>query len=99
MNYISLSLPFASKHHECNILSSRIDTLIVIGAWSNESLHSGWIQCLLNSGKDGWRNTKSKTELVLWSLSENLVGMFSIELGISREKESAMSKRESLWIE
>jgi len=50
----------------------------------------------LNSGKDGQRNTKYKTELVLWLLSENLVGMFLIGLEMSREKESAMSKRELL---
>ena len=53
----------------------------------------------MNSGKDGWRNTKSKTELALWLLSENLVETFSIELEISRENESAMSRRESLWME
>ena len=41
MNYISSSLSFASEHCECNILSSQMDTSIVIGAWSDESLHSG----------------------------------------------------------
>ena len=75
-----------------------MDTLIVIGVWSDKSLHFGWIQCWLNSGKNGQRNTKSKTELVLWLLSENLVGTFSIELEMSREKESTMSKRELLWM-
>ena len=53
----------------------------------------------MNSGKDGQRNTKSKTKLVLWSLSENLVGTFSIGLEMSKEKEFAMSKRELLWME
>ena len=99
MNCISSLLPFASKCCGCDILSSWIDTSIVIRVWSDESLHSGWIQCWLNSGKDGQRNTKSKTELVLWSLSENLLGMFSIGLEMFREKESAMSKRELLWME
>jgi len=50
----------------------------------------------LNSGKDGRRNTKSRTELALLSLSENLVGTFSIGLEIFKEKGSAMSKSESL---
>ena len=98
MNCISSLLPFASKYHKCDILSFWIDTSIVIEVWSDESLHSGWIQCQLNTGKNRWRNTKSKTELVLWSLSENLVGTFSIGLEMSREKESAKSKRESLWM-
>ena len=50
----------------------------------------------LNSGKDGQRNTKSRTELALLALSENLVEMFSIGLEIFKEKESAISKSESL---
>jgi len=50
----------------------------------------------LNLGKDGQRNTKSRTELALLLLSENLVGTFSIGLEMFREKESAMSKSESL---
>jgi len=44
-------------------------------------------------------NTKSRTELALWSLSENLVGMFLRGLEMSKENESAMSKRELLWLE
>ena len=53
----------------------------------------------LNSGKDGQRNTKSRTELALLLLLENLVGMFLIGLEIFKEKKSAMSKSESLWHE
>ena len=47
----------------------------------------------LNSGKDGQRNTKSRTELALLALS---VETFSIGLEIFKEKESAISKSESL---
>ena len=53
----------------------------------------------LNSGESRQRNTKSRTELALLSLSENLVGTFSRGLKMFKEKESAMSKRESLWLE
>jgi len=53
----------------------------------------------LNLGRDEQRNTKSRTELALLLLSENLVGTFSIGLEIFREKESAISKSESLWHE
>ena len=51
----------------------------------------------MNLEKDGQRNTKSRTELALLSLSGNLVGTFSIGLKIFKEKESAMSKSELLW--
>jgi len=47
-------------------------------------------------GKDGQRNTKSRTDLALLLLLENLVGMFSIGLEIFKEKESAMLKSELL---
>ena len=53
----------------------------------------------MNSGEEGQRNTKSRTELALWSLSENLVGTFSRGLEMSQENESAISKKELLWLE
>ena len=97
INYFSLSLPFASDCCVYDILSLQIDMLTVIGAWSEESLQSEWMLWWLNSGKDGWRNTKSRTELVLLLLLENLVRTFSIGLEMSEENESAMSKSELLW--
>ena len=54
---------------------------------------------LLNSDKNGWRNTRSKMEFESQSLSENLVGRFSVGLEISSENESTISKRVSLWLE
>ena len=92
-------LPFANIHCISNNVSLRIVISTVIGAWLDDSLQLGWIWWWLNSGEDGLRNTKSKTKLVLWSLSEYLVGTFSIGLEISKEKESVISKRESLWLE
>jgi len=50
----------------------------------------------LNSEEERWRNTRSKTELELQSLSENLVGKFSEGLEIAKENEFAISKRVSL---
>ena len=99
MNWFSSLLLFASNHHIYDILSLQMDTLTVIRAWSNESLQFGWIQWWLNSREEEQRNTKSITELALWSLSENLVGTFSRGLEMFQENESAMSKRESLWLE
>ena len=99
MNWFSSSLSFASDHYVCDILSLQMDTLTVIRAWSDKSLQFGWIQWQLNSGEEGWRNTKSRTELALWSLLENLVGTFLRGLEMSKENESTMSKRESLWLE
>ena len=96
MNCFSSPLPFVSKCCESDILSSQMDTLIVIGVWSDDILQLGWIQCWLNSGEDEQRNTKSKTELALWSLSEYLVETYSIGLEILREKKSEMSKKELL---
>ena len=43
MNCFSSSLSFASKCHKSNILSSQMDTLIVIGVWSDDILQLGWI--------------------------------------------------------
>ena len=96
MNCFSLLFPFASKHYKSNILFSWMDTSIVIRVWSDNILQSGWIWYWLNSREDGQRNTKSKIELALWSLSEYLVGTYSIGLEILREKESEISKRELL---
>ena len=76
-----------------------MDTSTVIGAWSDESLQFGWIQWQLNSGEERQRNTKSRTKLALWSLLENLVETFLRGLEMSKENESAMSKRELLWLE
>ena len=81
----------------CDILSSQINMSTVIEVWSEESLQSGWMMWQLNLGKDGWRNTKSRTELALLLLSEYLVETFSIGLETFKEKESAMSKSELLW--
>ena len=97
MNWFSSSLPFTSDHHVCDILSSWMDTLTVIRAWSDESLQFGWIWWRLNSGEEGQRNTKSRTELALWLLLENLVEMFLRGLEISKENESIISKRELCW--
>ena len=43
INYSSSSLPFASDHRVCNILSLQMNMSMVIGAWFDESLQSGWI--------------------------------------------------------
>ena len=94
MNWFSSSLPFTSDHHVCDILSLWMDNLTVIRAWSDESLQFGWIQWQLNSEEEGQRNTKSRTESALWSLSEDLVEMFLRGLEMSKENESTMSKRE-----
>ena len=51
----------------------------------------------LNLGKDGWRNTKSRTELALLLLSEYLVETFSIGLETFNKKKSTMPKSELLW--
>ena len=99
MKFFSSSLPFESVHHVIDSISSWMVMSTVIGAWSDDSLQSGWTWWLLNSGEDGLKNTKSKTELVLWSLSEYLVEIFSIGLEISKKKESVISKRELLWLE
>jgi len=53
----------------------------------------------LNSGEEEWRNTKSRTELALWSVLENLVGTFLRDLEMSKENEATMPKRELLWLE
>ena len=73
-----------------------MDMLIVIQAWSDKSLQSGWMQWLLNSDDEDQRNTRSKMEFESQSLSENLVGRFSVGLEISSKNESAVSKRVSL---
>ena len=99
INCFSLSLPLTSDCHLFEILSSWIEISTVIGAWSDESLHSRCIWWWLNSKEKGWRNTRSKTGLELWSLSKNLVGKFSEGLEIAKENKSAISKRMSLWIE
>jgi len=43
MNQFSLSLPLISDHCLVEIILSLIGMLTVIGAWLDESLHSGWI--------------------------------------------------------
>ena len=45
---------------------------------------------LLNSDKNGWKNTRSKMEFESQSLSENLAGRFSVGLEISSKNESAI---------
>jgi len=54
------------------------------------------MQWLLNSDDEDQRNTRSKMEFESQSLSENLVGRFSVGLEISSKNESAISKRVSL---
>ena len=98
-NRLSSSLPLIRDHLLVDICSLLMDTSIVIGAWSDKSLQSGWMQWLLNSNENGQRNTRSKMEFESWSLLENLVKRFSVGLEISSENESAISKRVSLWLE
>ena len=45
----------------------------------------------------GHKNTRSKTKFESWTLSEYLVGKNLVGLESSNQKESAMSKRVSLW--
>jgi len=99
INCFSSSLPLTSDHCLFEILSSWIGILVVIRVWSNKSLHSRCIWWWLNSEEEGWRNTRSKTKLELWLLSENLVGKISEGLEIAKKNESAISKRVSLWTE
>ena len=54
---------------------------------------------LLNSEEESHRKTRSKIELESWSLLEYLVGKSSVGLESSNWKESAISKRMSLWVE
>ena len=65
MNCFSSSLLFTSDHHVYKILSLWMEMLTVIGAWSDESLHSRWIWWWLISREEEQRNTKSKTKLAL----------------------------------
>ena len=53
----------------------------------------------MNSKEEDQRKTRSKTEFEFWSLSENLVEKFLVDLEIARENKSAISKRMSLWTE
>ena len=93
MNQFSSLLPLISDHCLVKIFSSQMGMSTVIGVWSNKSLHSGWIWWQLNSKKEDWRNTRSKTKFEFQLLSENLVGKFLVGLEIARENKSAISKR------
>ena len=55
-----------------------------------------WLSCF---GELECRNTRSKTEFKSWILLGYLVEKNSIGLEISNQKESAISKRVSLWEE
>jgi len=99
INCFFSSLSLTSDRYLFGILSSWMGMLTVIEVWLDESLYSRCIWWQLNSEEEGQRNTRSKTELELQSLSENLVGRFSEGLEIAKENESAILKRVSLWTE
>ena len=95
----SSSLPLTKECRLVGMFSSSMWMSTVIGAWSDISLQSGWIWWWLNFIDEGWVKTRSKTEFEFWSLSENLVGKFSVRLDKAREKESAILNNMSLWME
>ena len=99
INCFSSSLSLTSDYCLLGILLSWMGISTVIGAWSDKNLHSRCIWWWLNSEEERQRNTRSKTKLVLWSLSKNLVRRFSEGLEIAKENKSAISKRVSLWTE
>ena len=99
IKWSSFSLFLVRDYFIVWICSSTIDMLTVIGVWSDISLQSRWIWWLLCFVKLGQRKTRFKTEFESWTLLEYLVGKYSVGLEISKQKESAISNKMSLWEE
>jgi len=73
--------------------------LTEIGVWSKESLQSEWVWWLSNFWELEYKKMRSRTEFESQALSANLVGENLMGLDNSIWKESAISKRMSLWEE
>ena len=99
MNAFSSTLPLAIKHFLLWICCSLIGIEMVSGVWSNDNLHSRWIEWLSKFSEPYLRNTRSITELELWLLSEYLVGTGLVEYDRPNKRESVISISKSLWVE
>ena len=80
------------------IFSLLIPTLIRRETWSKGFHNSGKRVCLSNLGLSGTRKTKSRTKLVLWGLSANLMGPGFDGGESSRPRLLTIVMRSSMWM-
>ena len=98
MNASSSLLSFFIALKVMSTFSSFMLTSMMSGTWSEGKRMSGLRVCLLKPGLFGFMNTRSRTELVLYWLSVNLVGPEFIGIASSRSRLSVMDMRSSVWM-
>ena len=96
MNSFSSSLSFLIDHMLVSVFISLIPILMVSGTWSDGLQISGWSMCRPKLVLPGGRKTRSMTELVLYGLFTNLVGLGFKGRDISRLKLSVIVIRSSV---
>ena len=99
IKFSSSLLFFAMENFDITMFSSAIGMDTMIGAWSEESHHSGWMEWLLSSLDPLYRNIKSMTEFALPTISKYLVGTWLVRIDKSKLNKSAMIIRSLLIVE
>ena len=82
MKFLSSLLFLTIVHFLVCMCSSKIIMLTISRAWSDNSLHLGWIVWLSNSAEVSQRNMRSITRFKLFWLSTYLVGTWLVDLNI-----------------